>query len=345
MASILIIDDDVTLLARLGAQLEDAGYQVEKAGSIEHAERSYADQRPDLVILEPRTGGDAGWDLLPRLAAGSAVVVLTGAGREEDVVRGFSAGAIDYVTKPYRSEEFLARLRVRVATLPAPEPAPEPAPAAPAVPAANLAQVRPFEPPRRRNRRPDPVDETVFMSEAEEMALLRMPGATPAQAESSPETADSNPEALGARLRAERLRRHLTLVQVENELKIRMSYLQAMEDEKFTLLPRGPVAVQMVRTYAGFLGLDAGALAEEFRSQHYVDPIEPPPALGGSSLPRSVPRWVILLAAVTLALAVAAGAIYAFDPGFFQSLPAYLQSLPTYLQGLWQQLMALFDGG
>lgn len=342
MASILIIDDDVTLLARLGDQLADAGHLVEKTGDLTHAQQLHDDLRPELVILEVRTGGEGGWELLARLSGETAVIVLSSAGREEDVVRGFSNGAIDYVTKPYRSEELLARVRVRLASLRA-APLLDSMPALGQAAAAAEGQpprtstTKPLAPPpprRRGGRRPDPADETVFMSEAEEMALLRM--APPAADASPPETADAAAAGtLGSRLRAERLRRHLTLVQVENEIKIRMSYLQAMEDEKFTLLPRGPVAIDMLRSYAGFLGLDAEALADEFRDQHYIDPIEPPRALGGSIAVRTPPRWLVLAAAVLLALAVAAGAIYALDPAFFQSLPSTLQAL-------WAQLLGLF---
>lgn len=339
MASILIIDDDVTLLARLGDQLADAGHSVEKTGDLIHAQQLHDELRPDLVILEVRTGGDGGWELLARLSGETAVLVLSSAGREEDVVRGFSNGALDYVTKPYRSEELLARLRVRLAGLRVPLVDPARALGEP-VGGPRTVTTKPLAPPgprRRGGRRPEPADETIFMSEAEEMALLRTPPAAAAASASPPETPDADTGALGSRLRAERLRRHLTLVQVENEIKIRMSYLQAMEDEKFTLLPRGPVAVEMLRGYAGYLGLDAGALADEFRSQHYVDPVEPPRALGGSTATGAPPRWLVLGAAVLLALVVAAGAIYALDSSFYQNLPATLQAL-------WAQILGLFGG-
>ncbi|MBX0326648.1 helix-turn-helix domain-containing protein, partial [Oscillochloris sp. ZM17-4] len=143
-------------------------------------------------------------------------------------------------------------------------------------------------------------------------------------AEAAPGASD---ERFGPRLRNERLRRHLTLVQVENDLKIRMSYLQALEDEKYTLLPRGPAALQMVRSYVTFLGIDPEPMIAEFREQHYVEQYEPLPALGGSRLPRSLPSWVIWAVAVLLALAVAVGAILYFDPAFFQNLWAQIIGL------------------
>lgn len=363
MASILIIDDDVTLLTRLAAQLEAAGYQVARSSDVVHGERLYVEQRPDLVVLEVRAGDGRGWDLLERFSAETPVLVLSGAAREEDVVRGFEAGAIDYVSKPYRSAELLARLRVRLSDA-APSPlaaravmSPAPAPvvttAAPAAPTPVVAAAAPAasEPrpasgapapqaasKRQHARRGSDIDETVFMSEAEEMALLRMPPATGTQAGPSVDRIiEEGSGSFGPRLRAERLRRHLTLVQVENDLRIRMSYLQAIEDEKYTLLPRGPAALEMVRRYAEHLGLDAADMLAEFRSKHYVEAPEPIPALGGPPAPRSLPRWPIALAAILLALLVGLGTILVLDPGFFSRVP-------VFLQGLWTQILGGMGG-
>ncbi|NJM05483.1 helix-turn-helix domain-containing protein [Candidatus Gracilibacteria bacterium] len=130
----------------------------------------------------------------------------------------------------------------------------------------------------------------------------------------------------------------MTLVQIENELKIRMSYLQAMEDEKFTLLPRGPVTEQMLRSYATYLGIEPTPLLEEFRKHHYVEPVEPLPALGGAALQRSFPRWLLVLLAVGLALAISLGTIYYLDPSGVQN---GLLALQSYVN----QLIASVRGG
>lgn len=324
MPLIQIIDDDVTLLASLGLQLEDEGFRVVKHSDLSHAEQAYAEERPDLVLLDVRSEGGRGWDLLARMADATPVIVLSAAAREEDVVRGFTAGAADYVAKPYRSAELLARLRARL-TAPVFAAAP---PAPPAAPQADAAERLAEPPPRRSNGRRGDNEEAVFMSEAEEMALLRIPDPQTRQQAEQAEAQDTS-QGLGQRLRRERMRRHLTLVQVENELKIRMSYLQALEDEKYTLLPRGPAAMQMVQSYVNFLGMDPEPVLAEFRDQHYVDQYEPLPALGGSRLPRNLPTWVFLLAAVLLALAVAIGVILYLDPSFFQNAwAAILQLIP-----------------
>jgi len=329
--SILIIDDDVTILAPMGALLEEAGYEVARSSDLRHGELLYAEQRPDLVILEVRADGDKGWELLGRLAAETPVIVVSGAAREEDVVRAFEEGAVDHIAKPYRSAELLARVRARLAAQQAameeglsPSKPSSYAPAGVETP-ASLAVEAHRRILRRTRRGPPPEEEAVFMSEAEEMALLRTPLEPEQPApEAAPEVEEGG---LGKRLRAERLRRHLTLVQIENELKIRMSYLQAIEDEKLTLLPRGPAALQMVQDYASFLGLDATEALEELRAHQYGETLPPIPALGGPPAPRSLPRWLIILAAVLLALAVGIGAIMLFDPGFFARLPEFFQGL------------------
>ncbi|MCS6882206.1 MAG: response regulator [Oscillochloridaceae bacterium] len=360
MASLLIIDDDVTLLTRLAAQLEAAGFQVARSSDVVHGERLFAEQRPDLVILDVRAGDGRGWEALERLASERPVMVLSGLAREEDVVRAFEAGAVDFIAKPYRSAELVARVRARlgetlapgVATTtaaavgapslaaPAPaagssgmsEPSPSPAPAA-------RPHVAPE--PRSKNRRRaerNHHDEAVFMSEAEEMALLRAP--PPARSQTPPTSAILSEEEaarFGPRLRAERLRRHLTLVQLENELHIRMSYLQAIEDEKFTLLPRGPAALDMIRRYAEHLGVDPAAVLEELGSKFSPEAPEPPVSLGGAPASRSLPRWLIPLIAVALALALGFGAIAVFDPGFYSRALTSLQELWSYLLGLMGQ--------
>jgi len=369
VASLLIIDDDVTLLTRLSAQLEAAGFQVARSSDVVHGERLFAEQRPDLVLLEVRASEGRGWDLLERLASERPVMVLSGLAREEDVVRAFDTGAVDFIPKPYRSAELLARIRARLSETPAPaltgaattpsvapppaaapssgalsppapaagspgSPEPRPSPPAPSPVASSVAAPQPQRNHKRRNSRNDH-EEAVFMSEAEEMALLRAPPpsggqAPPASALLSQEEAAR----FGPRLRAERLRRHLTLVQIENELHIRMSYLQAIEDEKFTLLPRGPAALDMIRRYAEHLGVDPTPVLDQFGSKFTLETPEPLPSLGAAPAPRSLPRWIVALIAVVLALAIGIGAIAIFDPGFFSRALTFFQELWSYLLGL-----------
>ena len=72
---------------------------------------------------------------------------------------------------------------------------------------------------------------------------------------------------IGTTLREARVRRKLTLQQVEEDTKIRVKYLQAMENEDFDLMP-GPAYVKgFLQTYAGYLGLDPAIILDEYRSR------------------------------------------------------------------------------
>ena len=87
-----------------------------------------------------------------------------------------------------------------------------------------------------------------------------------------------------------------------------------MEEEKFSLLPRGPMAEELLRIYAAYVGIDANQALDEYRRLHFSTPVEPPPALGGTVLAWRPPRWVILAVAAVLALAVGCGGIWFYDP-------------------------------
>src|SRR3954468_13906774 len=114
MATILLVDDDVSLVERIATQLIDAGYQVLRASRMPHAELLIAEQHPDLVLLDPDIGQGDGWLLLNQFAASTPIIVISGQALEEDIIRGLDAGAADYLPKPFRSGELLARVRARM---------------------------------------------------------------------------------------------------------------------------------------------------------------------------------------------------------------------------------------
>lgn len=70
---------------------------------------------------------------------------------------------------------------------------------------------------------------------------------------------------IGATLREARSRRKVDLSEVEADIKIRLRYLRAMENEEWDVLPGGAYTRGFIRTYAGYLGLDGERLAEEYR--------------------------------------------------------------------------------
>lgn len=338
MPTVLLVDDDVALLTRLAEQLTGAGYRALHANDISYAEHLLQSHEIDLMLIDPGIAHGAGWQLLERVAALLPVIAI-GDGREEQVIRGLEAGAVDYIAKPVRPGELLARVRgrLRPAEGAAQRTAALEPPGAPEPPSDDLAQEEGDAPPQaasaaeappsRRARRSSSdaeEEEQVFMTMGEEQRLLN--GELPVNVdELDPQTLAQLP--LGNRLKAARQRRRITLVQAELDTRLRMYYIQAMEEEKFALLPRGPITEAMLRTYATYLGLDAAQALEEYRRLHYSAPVEPPPALGGLPAPRHVPRWVPITTAILLALIVGGGGIWLLDPVGVQMLASRARAL------------------
>jgi DNA-binding response OmpR family regulator len=316
MTTILLVDDDVSLMERIATQLTDAGYDVLRASRMAHAELLIPEQRPDLVLLDPDIGRGDGWLLINQFAATTPIIVISGQALEEDVIRALDAGAADYLHKPFRTGELLARLRARLRAG-APAPAGDDRPAA--GPATRSEQ--PAPPSQRRDRRsataPGDENEPIFIPHGEEQRLLREP-----RSASHDDVGDLGQLPLGQRLHAARQRKRITLVQAELETHppVRMHYIQAMEEEKFSLLPRGPAAEELLRTYASYVGVDPNQALDEYRRLHFSTPIEPPAALGGAAAPWRPPRWAIWTLAALLALAVGCGGIWFYDPGGVSAL-------------------------
>src|SRR5215218_9927361 len=150
MATILLVDDDISLMERMATQLTDAGYGVLRASRMPHAELLIAEQRPDLVLLDPDIGRGDGWLLLNQFAASTPMIVISGQALEEDIIRGLDAGAADYLPKPFRTGELLARVRTRLRTgAPASAPTTNEAPAIGPTTRLEL----PAAPSQRRDRR------------------------------------------------------------------------------------------------------------------------------------------------------------------------------------------------
>ncbi|MEM6292709.1 MAG: response regulator transcription factor [Myxococcota bacterium] len=111
---ILVVEDDENLRLPLVDNLEDEGFEVAQADTGEQAIETVKQGAFDVIVLDIMLPGMSGYDVCKALrAAGSkaSVLMLTARSLEDDVVAGFDAGADDYLTKPYRLRELLARLR------------------------------------------------------------------------------------------------------------------------------------------------------------------------------------------------------------------------------------------
>lgn len=113
MTTILTVDDDPHVVRSLRAALESHGYEVRAAPSGASALEACASQRPDVVLLDLAMPGLDGVEVCRRLRSWSQIPILVLSARvqEAEKVRALDAGADDYVTKPFGTEELLARIR------------------------------------------------------------------------------------------------------------------------------------------------------------------------------------------------------------------------------------------
>lgn len=112
MARILVIDDDRSLLELLSGYLGRQGYEVVTAASGHEGLATFVEQGADLVLLDVTMPGFDGWQVLSRLRESSEVpvIMVTARGDEPEVLRGFSGGADDYVSKPFSFAQLVARI-------------------------------------------------------------------------------------------------------------------------------------------------------------------------------------------------------------------------------------------
>jgi two-component system, OmpR family, KDP operon response regulator KdpE len=113
VSKILIVDDDKHIRVLLKATLARAGYAVVEAASAREALNAKAIDKPDLVLLDLGLPDRDGLALVPALRADPAcpVIVVSARDETEQKVAALDLGADDYVTKPFDTDELLARLR------------------------------------------------------------------------------------------------------------------------------------------------------------------------------------------------------------------------------------------
>ncbi len=116
MPTVLVVDDEPTILELVRFTLEDEQVTVlEAADGIEAIERAHA-ARPQLILLDVQMPRLDGFEVCRRLRedatlAGVRIVMLTAAGQEADRARGLAAGADDYLTKPFSPLALFALVR------------------------------------------------------------------------------------------------------------------------------------------------------------------------------------------------------------------------------------------
>ena len=114
--SVLVVDDDASLAEMLSIVLRQEGFDSRIVGRGDIALDAFRDYKPDLVLLDLMLPGKDGIDVCKEIRAESGVpiVMLTAKGDTVDVVVGLESGADDYIVKPFKPKELVARVRARV---------------------------------------------------------------------------------------------------------------------------------------------------------------------------------------------------------------------------------------
>src|ERR1700753_858402 len=119
---VLVVDDDAALAEMLGIVLRGEGFEPTFVADGDKALDAFRDTRPDLVLLDLMLPGSDGIDVC-RQIRGVPIVMRPAKTDTVDVVLGLESGADDYILKPFKSKELVARIRARLRRTD--EPAPE----------------------------------------------------------------------------------------------------------------------------------------------------------------------------------------------------------------------------
>jgi len=117
-ARVLVVDDDPALAEMLGIVLRGEGFEPAFVSDGDAALGAFRREKPDVVLLDLMLPGTDGIEVCRQIRAESGVpiIMLTAKGDTTDVVLGLECGADDYVVKPFKPKELVARVRARMRT-------------------------------------------------------------------------------------------------------------------------------------------------------------------------------------------------------------------------------------
>lgn len=132
MAKILVLEDDPDIRHIVAGALEKAGFQVVSAENLQEAQALFTKEAPDLAVVDLLLPDGHGFDFaryIRRFSDQVGIIILTAISEEADLVAALEIGADDYIVKPFRTRELVARVRAvlrRLAPGPSPEVSPRP---------------------------------------------------------------------------------------------------------------------------------------------------------------------------------------------------------------------------
>jgi two-component system response regulator MtrA len=121
---VLVVDDDAALAEMLTLVLQNEGFSAAVVDRGDEAMSAFREYKPDVVLLDLMLPGKDGIDVCREIRAesGTPIVMLTAKSDTLDVVAGLESGADDYIAKPFKPKELVARIRARVRRIAEPEP-------------------------------------------------------------------------------------------------------------------------------------------------------------------------------------------------------------------------------
>jgi two-component system response regulator MtrA len=113
---VLVVDDDSALAEMLGIVLRSDGFEPAFVADGAYAIQAFHETKPDIVLLDLMLPGVSGLEVCRAIRAesGTPIIMLTAKSDTVDVVLGLESGADDYVVKPFKPKELVARMRARL---------------------------------------------------------------------------------------------------------------------------------------------------------------------------------------------------------------------------------------
>ena len=114
--NVLVVDDEPNIVLSLKFLISQQGYEVRTASNGEEALQALNEQVPDLILLDIMMPKPDGYEVCQKIRATPewkdiAVIMLTAKGRDVEKQKGFAMGADDYITKPFSTQELVAKVR------------------------------------------------------------------------------------------------------------------------------------------------------------------------------------------------------------------------------------------
>jgi len=114
--SVLVVDDEPNIVLSIKFLMKQKGYEVRTASNGEEALQALNEKVPDLILLDVMMPKPDGYEVCQKIRATAQwkdipVIMLTAKGREVEREKGFAMGADDYLTKPFATQELVAKVQ------------------------------------------------------------------------------------------------------------------------------------------------------------------------------------------------------------------------------------------